>query len=126
MVAALPRKACLRHLSKQLASAYIKRFWPSSRANYSSGTVLGGRARAYRPAGSCLSRCYATGAAAAPTSLGLTRLPPVLVKKDTDISDPALWQNAAILVDKPQDWTSFDVCGKLRGTLHTKKARWIL
>lgn len=71
-----------------------------------------------------ICRCYATGAAAAPTSLGLTRLPPVLVKKDTDISDPALWQNAAILVDKPQDWTSFDVCGKLRGTLHTKKARY--
>lgn len=27
-----------------------------------------------------------------------------------------------ILIDKPQDWTSFDVCGKLRGALKIKKA----
>lgn len=33
-----------------------------------------------------------------------------------------VWANAAVLVDKPQDWTSFDVCGKLRGALKTKKA----
>ncbi|EIE20650.1 putative tRNA pseudouridine synthase [Coccomyxa subellipsoidea C-169] len=32
-----------------------------------------------------------------------------------------VWANAAVLVDKPQDWTSFDVCGKLRGALKVKK-----
>ncbi|PSC71200.1 pseudouridylate synthase transporter [Micractinium conductrix] len=32
-------------------------------------------------------------------------------------ADPAAWDNAVLLVDKPKDWTSFDVCGKLRGTL---------
>ena len=26
-----------------------------------------------------------------------------------------------MLVDKPQGWTSFDVCAKLRGALRTKK-----
>ena len=32
-----------------------------------------------------------------------------------------VWDNAVILVDKPPDWTSFDVCGKLRGALKVKK-----
>ncbi len=32
-----------------------------------------------------------------------------------------VWQNAALLVDKPKGWTSFDVCAKLRGALKTKK-----
>ena len=27
----------------------------------------------------------------------------------------------ALLIDKPQEWTSFDVCGKLRGLLRVKK-----
>lgn len=31
--------------------------------------------------------------------------------------DPAAWENAVLLVDKPQGWTSFDVCGKLRPAL---------
>jgi hypothetical protein len=30
------------------------------------------------------------------------------------------WDNAAVLVDKPKDWTSFDVCAKLRGALRVK------
>ena len=34
-----------------------------------------------------------------------------------------VWQNAVLLVDKPQGWTSFDVCGKLRGALKVKKVR---
>ena len=34
-----------------------------------------------------------------------------------------VWQNAALLVDKPQGWTSFDVCAKLRGALKTKKVQ---
>lgn len=29
--------------------------------------------------------------------------------------DPSVWENAVVLVDKPKGWTSFDVCGKLRG-----------
>lgn len=36
-------------------------------------------------------------------------------------ADPLTWQNAAVLVDKPLSWTSFDVCGKLRGALRIKK-----
>lgn len=35
--------------------------------------------------------------------------------------DPVTWQTAAVLVDKPLGWTSFDVCGKLRSTLRIKK-----
>jgi len=31
------------------------------------------------------------------------------------------WQNAMVLIDKPMDWTSFDLCGKLRGALRIKK-----
>lgn len=27
----------------------------------------------------------------------------------------SIWENAVLLVDKPQTWTSFDVCGKIRG-----------
>ena len=34
-----------------------------------------------------------------------------------------VWQNAVLLVDKPPGWTSFDVCGKLRGALKVKKVR---
>ena len=29
--------------------------------------------------------------------------------------------NGIIIIDKPQDWTSMDVCAKLRGMLKTKK-----
>ena len=29
--------------------------------------------------------------------------------------------NGILLIDKPQGWTSFDVIGKLRGVLHTKR-----
>ncbi|CAL8468151.1 g7690 [Coccomyxa elongata] len=46
--------------------------------------------------------------------------PPTMVGKGCSFTAD-VWQNAAILVDKPQDWTSFDVCGKLRGALKTKK-----
>lgn len=38
-------------------------------------------------------------------------------------ADPMTWQNAAVLVDKPLDWSSFDVCAKLRGALHIRKVR---
>lgn len=33
------------------------------------------------------------------------------------ISEPM----GVLLINKPKEWTSFDVCGKLRGMLHTKK-----
>jgi hypothetical protein len=47
---------------------------------------------------------------------------PTLVTKGASFSAD-VWGNAVILVDKPQDWTSFDVCGKLRGALQVKKVR---
>jgi tRNA pseudouridine55 synthase len=31
--------------------------------------------------------------------------------------DLSVWDNAVLLVDKPKGWTSFDVCGKIRGGL---------
>ncbi|KAK9844093.1 hypothetical protein WJX81_004352 [Elliptochloris bilobata] len=33
-----------------------------------------------------------------------------------------VWQNAVVLVDKPQGWTSFDVCHKLRNALTARNA----
>jgi hypothetical protein len=47
--------------------------------------------------------------------------PPTMVRKGATFA-AGVWANAAVLVDKPKDWTSFDVCGKLRGALKTKKA----
>ena len=29
--------------------------------------------------------------------------------------------NGIIIIDKPQDWTSMDVCAKIRGILHEKR-----
>ena len=43
--------------------------------------------------------------------------------RTTALSDTSIWQNAAVLVDKPPEWTSFDVCNKLRGMLGVKKVR---
>jgi hypothetical protein len=54
-------------------------------------------------------------------------IPPVIVKRG--FSDPIpqfpdeLWQNAAILLDKPSGWTSFDICAKLRGVLRMRKVK---
>ncbi|KAL4437495.1 hypothetical protein ABPG77_003476 [Micractinium sp. CCAP 211/92] len=42
---------------------------------------------------------------------------PTAVPPPTVPADPAAWENAVLLIDKPQGWTSFDVCGKLRGAL---------
>ena len=47
---------------------------------------------------------------------------PAIVGRGSTFS-PDVWQNAALLVDKPKGWTSFDVCAKLRGALKTKKAK---
>ncbi|KAK9866925.1 hypothetical protein WJX84_005917 [Apatococcus fuscideae] len=35
--------------------------------------------------------------------------------------DENAWQNAVVLIDKPLEFTSFDVCAKLRGALSIKK-----
>jgi tRNA pseudouridine55 synthase len=50
------------------------------------------------------------------------KLPPApRVVSPTDQQDaeagPDIWQSAMLLVDKPKTWTSFDVCGKIRGEL---------
>jgi len=42
---------------------------------------------------------------------------PTPVTPPTVPTNPAAWENAVLLIDKPKDWTSFDVCGKLRGAL---------
>jgi hypothetical protein len=54
--------------------------------------------------------------------LKMKQEPPVVVARGSRFSS-AVWESAVILVDKPQDWTSFDVCGKLRGALKVKKVR---
>ena len=46
---------------------------------------------------------------------------PVMVPPGQLSLKPDLWDCAALLVDKPQTWTSFDVCGKLKGVLRVKK-----
>lgn len=46
-------------------------------------------------------------------------VPPRLVEPGSE-KDPvpvSIWENAVVLVDKPQTWTSFDVCAKIRGAL---------
>jgi len=49
-------------------------------------------------------------------------LPPVpACVAPPDLPEDAVWQNAMVLIDKPQDWTSFDLCGKLRSALKIKK-----
>ncbi len=48
-----------------------------------------------------------------------------MVTKGSSFS-PEVWQaGAVLLVDKPPGWTSFDVCGKLRGALRVKKVRGV-
>lgn len=47
---------------------------------------------------------------------------PQLVARGLWSHKPDIWDCAALLVDKPQTWTSFDVCGKLKGVLKVKKA----
>lgn len=46
---------------------------------------------------------------------------PQLVSPRSWSHKPDIWDCAAVLVDKPQTWTSFDVCGKLKGVLKVKK-----
>ncbi|KAL0054757.1 hypothetical protein WJX82_001918 [Trebouxia sp. C0006] len=46
---------------------------------------------------------------------------PQLVAPGSRSHKPDIWDCAALLVDKPKTWTSFDVCGKLKGMLKVKK-----
>jgi hypothetical protein len=43
-------------------------------------------------------------------------LPPLILKPNIP-TDAEAWARAVLLVDKPQGWTSFDVCGKLRAAV---------
>ena len=50
--------------------------------------------------------------------------PPTLVQKGCfPADDSEAWQNNVVLVDKPLEWTSFGICGKLRGALDINKVR---
>lgn len=44
-------------------------------------------------------------------------VPPTPVTVGVLAADASIWDNAVLLIDKPKTWTSFDVCGKLRGEL---------
>ena len=46
---------------------------------------------------------------------------PKLIQPGPLPEESDLWSCSALLVDKPQTWTSFDVCGKLKGVLRVKK-----
>ena len=46
-----------------------------------------------------------------------------LLTREGATMHPDVWQNAALLIDKPPDWTSFDVCNKLRSALRVKKVQ---
>jgi tRNA pseudouridine55 synthase len=69
----------------------------------------------------------AAAAAPPPPPVAASALPPPPAKKAPPTptllppphlpADPAAWDCAVLLVDKPLGWTSFDVCAKLRGAL---------
>ena len=46
---------------------------------------------------------------------------PRLIQPGSLPHESDLWDCSALLVDKPKTWTSFDVCGKLKGVLRVKK-----
>ena len=48
-------------------------------------------------------------------------LPVVLPPPSLPDKGDAAWLNCAVLVDKPTDWTSQDVCSKLKVLLNVKK-----
>ena len=41
------------------------------------------------------------------------------------LDDEEAWQNNVVLIDKPLEWTSFGICGKLRGALDIKKVAFL-
>lgn len=54
------------------------------------------------------------------------RQPPEIITPKTSAPFLRLQEllgNGALLIDKPKEWTSFDVCGKLRGTLKPWKIK---
>lgn len=56
-------------------------------------------------------------AAAAPVPL-----PRILAPRKSPL-DQRDWEESAILIDKPQGWTSFDVCAKLRSAIGIRKLK---
>ena len=50
------------------------------------------------------------------------RVPPALVARGAAF-DADVWHNAVVLVDKPDGWSSSNVCSKLRGVMRVKKVR---
>ncbi len=44
-------------------------------------------------------------------------IPPSLASSMTEYTSHDIWRSGMLLVDKPKTWTSFDVCGKIRGEL---------
>ncbi len=48
------------------------------------------------------------------------RVPPALVARGAAF-DADVWHNAVVLVDKPDGWSSSNVCSKLRGVMRVKK-----
>ena len=54
-----------------------------------------------------------------------TIVPPTLVARGAAIHVD-VWKNAVVLVDKPEGWSSSDVCGKLRGAFAEKKVPALL
>lgn len=69
------------------------------------------------------ARCTSSASTARPQAPSPPQPPPVLVPRRAagESLPPSLWLNAALLVDKPVGYTSFDVCARLRGALRTKK-----
>ncbi len=43
------------------------------------------------------------------------------IKKDNPYPDITIREGCIVLIDKPMDWTSFDVCKKIRGVTKVKK-----
>lgn len=50
------------------------------------------------------------------------KLPPFLNPGAVDV-DATLWDNVAVLVDKPINWTSYDVCGKIKYSMGRRRIR---
>ncbi len=67
--------------------------------------------------------CSTSAAATAPAFRPPPGGAPQLVAPTSVTLPPEAWDNAALLVDKPQGWTSFDVCAKLRGAIHIRKLK---
>lgn len=61
------------------------------------------------------SRCALSTSAASAASAAAKE--PVWIHPERLPDDVHVWENAVLSIDKPQGWTSFDVCAKLRGAV---------